>query len=675
MSGNGNIVGPLTGNLNLRSSGNASSNAVFQVFGIPTNSNLAGLAGKAYDPQDATIRFTAPTVPTPSIGAPLSMNIFRGYALYASVPTVNVTLLTATTLTPNFTGGGGTTYYVAIGTSLGATNAQTTAWQALTNGTTALTLSPSLTVGTTYYVSGYGSNASGTRTLAVSNTTSFVIPTTPTITGNVISNTTFTVTAAVPANALSNVYSLYTQAGVFQAINTTGTFTGLTSNTQYYVSLYAATTYTRSATSNSASVWCLAPATFSSVLMPPANGLGSFLGEVTFTWVNNATSGVTSLTMSINGSNGTAISSTATTAVAYNAGSNIISNSQNITYTSRTYQFAYNGNTVPCVFKLITTGTNTTYTSQSVYFGHRRGGSNLTLTPTVATTVTLTLAAAGGGAGGDGSVNYSPGGQGAGTIISLSVGANIPLKLLIGSPGGAIAPIGTNTVPRATAGDGTAGGSGGTAYYTTGYGTAVGGWGGTGGGASIALLNGNPVLICGAGGGGGSGGTQGGQGGNGGFGPCSANSFVPGGEANANYGNSNAFGHQGGWGGSGTISNRAGDWASPDPTTGYTAGAGGGGYRGTINFVSAIAYGSNGSSWTAAAGGGQGGDGVSFFAANSGGGGGGYGGGGSGSSTNQGSTAISGGGGGGGSWSSVACTFSQYSRVGDNGYGFGYWII
>jgi len=673
MSGNGNIVAK-TGDLNMRSSGNASSNAVFQVFGIPTNSNLAGLAGKAYDPQDAIIRFTAPTVPTPSVSVPLPMSFFKGYALYASVPTVAVTLLTTTTLTPNFTGGGGTTYYVAIGTSLGESNSQTSAWTALSSGTTALTLAPSLSTGTAYYISGYASNANGTRTLAVSNTTSFTIPAAPTITANVISNTTFTITAAVPANASSNVYSLYTQAGAFQSSNTTGTFTGLTSNTQYYVSVYAASATTRSTSSTSASVWCLAPATFSSVLIPPAGGAGNNLGVVTFTWVNNATSGVTSLTMSINGSNGTAISSTATSAIAYGTSSNIIYNSQNITYLYVSYQFAYNWNTVPCIFKLITSGTNTTYTSQSVYFGYQTGGSNLTLTPTVATTVTLTLGGAGGCSGSDGSAYYARGGIGAGTIISLSVGANVPLKLLIGKFGGQPL-IGTNTGARGTAGDGTAGGSGGTAYYTSGYGTAVGGTAGPGGAASIALLNGTTVLICGGGGGGGSGGSQGGDGGGGGTGVCSANSFVPGGEGNANYGNSNYYGHQGGWGGSETISNRAGDWASPDPTTSYAAGAGGGGYRGTVNYVTNTAYGSNGSSWTAAAGGGQGGDGVTYYGANSGGGGGGYGGGGSGTSTNQGSTAISGGGGGGGSWSSVACTFSQYARGQEYGYGFAYWII
>ena len=664
MSGNGNIVGPLTGNLNLRSSGNASSNAVFQVFGIPTNSNLAGLAGKAYDPQDATVRFTAPTVPTPSIGAPLSMNIFRGYALYASVPTVNVTLLTATTLTPNFTGGGGTTYYVAIGTSLGATNAQTTAWQALTNGTTALTLSPSLTVGTTYYVSGYGSNTNGTRTLAVSNTTSFVIPTTPTITGNVISNTTFTITAAVPANALSNVYSLYTQAGTFQSSNTTGTFTGLTSNTQYYVSVYAATAFTRSATSNSASVWCLAPATFGAVSYSFQN--------VTINWTNNTTAPGTSVRMRVSNAQGTATSDVigfpSTSIVAVGS-----SSSSPPTWSSLTYKFTVYGILVTA-FTITTSGTNTTYTSPVLSFISTIVAAVISLSPPANTLVTYTAKGANGYQSGIG-LN---GGIGARVDTSVTVGTSTTFSIHVGGYG---SPAAANSLgPVSVCGDGTYTCSGGAAWQADGGGSSGGGIGGAGGAATVVRRSvGSTVVIlnvCGGGGGVGNGGNQAGgaisRGGNGGSGSCSAGGFVPGGEGNATLNASNAFGHQGGWGGSQTISNRAGDWASPDPTTGYTAGAGGGGYRGTVNFVSSTAYGSNGAAWTADNGGG-GGTGVNFYGAVSGGGGGGYGGGGSGTSTNQGSTAIAGGGGGGGSYAAAACTYTV-TDTGLAGLGFAYYI-
>jgi len=105
----GKIV-PSSGDIYLKTAPASAANAIFEVFGTPTGGKLIGLVGAAYDPQDATIRFTAPTIPA----LPLSMSTFRGDATYATSPTIGVTNLTTTTLTPNFSGGGGTTYYLAI---------------------------------------------------------------------------------------------------------------------------------------------------------------------------------------------------------------------------------------------------------------------------------------------------------------------------------------------------------------------------------------------------------------------------------------------------------------------------------------------------------------------------------------------------------------------------------
>lgn len=661
----GKIVPGSGSNIYLKTAPASAANAIFEVFGTPTGGKLSGLVNALYDPQDATIRFTACNAPA----LPLSMRSFAGYAKYATSPTIGVTNLSATTLIPNFSGGGGTTYYAAIGTSVGGTESM--AWTALADGTSALTLASSLTVGSTYYVSGYSSNANGTRTLAVSNTTALVIPTAPTITANTISNTTFTATAAIPANATSNVYSLYTQAGVFQSSNTTGTFTGLTTNTRYYVSVFSATTYTKSASTNSASVWCLSPVTFGEITLRHTDLY------IIVNWTNTHSTPGTTVTQryTITNANGTATSGDIEPRANVNIRAYLGLGSAP-TWDSPTAAFI-----VDSTFSTLTiaiNAPNSSYTNPTLKF--QRTVQNYMLSITPPSNVTMYYVAKGGNGGPSRYLNnsvFNKGGIGARVDKSVSVSAGSVFKIYTGQNGLQSDTIGT-IGSRAASGDGTWGGGGGAAYYTGSYGSGNGGQAGGGGAATIVTLSGAPLVICGGGGGTGQGGNnasgQWATGGNGGVGTVAANGYTPGGEGDAQATFSNAFGHQGGWGGSQTISNRAGDWASPDPTTGYTAGAGGGGYRGTVNYVTNFAYGSNGGSWNNTSTGAGGGDGVSYAGTNSGGGGGGYGGGGSGTATNQGSTGIAGGGGGGGSWASTASTFYN-PGLGDGWtYGFAYYF-
>lgn len=658
MAGNGNIVA--TGTLNMRSSSNVSSNGVFEVFGIPTGSNLASLVNRNYDPRDAVVRFTACNVPA----LPLSLSFFRGLALYASAITPAVTNLSATTLTPNFSGSTGT-YYVAIGTTLGGTNAQTTAWKALTNGTTALTLIPSLTTGSTYYISGYGSNANGTRTLAVSNTATFIPLATSSVTANTISNTTFTVTATLPSGASSNEYKLYTQAGALQSTNTTGTFTGLTPNTQYYATVQAKTAYTASAVVQSASIWCLAPVTFDAFPW----SVGYYGSALYWTNISTSSTGVTSIVCTLSNENGSVTSSDRASTTNYVTVTNYWQNRSTYVPTWNTTSNAFWCGSSLTSLIVITKGTNTTYSNVVKMFKQGYPTEVCSITPSSTLTINYVAKGADGGAATYDALYLA--GAGARLASSCVIPANTTFSIYIGESA-AYATVGSST-SNSKCGDGTYGCSGGSAWNVSPYGSGLGGAAGAGGAATVVVANGSFVAICGGGGGVGAGNNDaGGQytlGGNAGNGSCSAGGYIPGGEGNTQRYSSNAYGHQGGWGGSETISNRNNDWGNPDPTTSWAPGAGGGGYRGTVYYVTNLAYGSNGTNWTGASGGGNGGNGVQYYGTASGGGGGGYGGGGSGVAMNQGSTGSAGAGGGGASWSSTACTFTV-GRTAEPGVGF-----
>ena len=169
----GKRVAP-TGDITLRTAPASASNAIFEVFGTPVGNNLVALAGSNVDPGTRPPPYTvASTVPTAGSGN-LKMSFFAGKSVFLIAPTtLNISNITGTTVTPTLSGGGGTSYQIAIGTSLGTSN--TVAWRVATTGTqiTGLTFATR----TPYYISAYASNTTNsTASLAVSNTTAYGIP-------------------------------------------------------------------------------------------------------------------------------------------------------------------------------------------------------------------------------------------------------------------------------------------------------------------------------------------------------------------------------------------------------------------------------------------------------------------------------------------------------------------
>lgn len=624
----GKIV-PSTGDIYLKTAPGSAANAIFEVFGTQAGGKLSGLVGSEYDPQDTTIRFTACNIPA----LPLSMSTFRGDAKYATSPTIGVTNLTTTTLTPNFSGGGGTTYYVAIGTSAGGSNSQTTPWRVMTNGTGALTLTPSLSTGTSYYISGYASNADKTRTLAVSNTAAFVPVATPSITANTISNTTFTATAAMPTGATSNEYKLYKADNTLQATNTTGIFTGLTSNTQYYVTVQGKTSNTSSGLTTSSTVWCLSRPTLTFFTVG-SSALTATIGAIS----TNATGIVISNVDS--GSASSPALATTTTSATFSRGSTTTSN----TYTSNTL-VTYVVNAV---------ATNTSYSSSNLVFiiVDDTYGANKTVTLTSGT-FSYTVAGGRGGNGVDTSGNtyasYGYGGWGYGTTSAVSSGTTLTLCAGKNGPTGSYALYNNAScnymTPSVKCGDGTKGGNGGrgAAHPYDQNGPGNGGCSG-GGGAASQLFGGTFYVI--AGGGGGSGGG-GGQGGNGGWAGSAGTGIQSGGFGASYYGaltfTSNGttgyFGGQGGYG---------------DAVFGYGGTSGSNTFGNRSTGTSGFSMNKLAANNTAAYG--VGGDGGRYFGTMGAGGGGGYGGGGGGVALNDSQHMASGGGGGGGSFSTDTAT-------------------
>ena len=614
---------PSSGNISLRTAPASASNAIFEVFGVPASSNLLGLRSAAYNTTTRPPTFTQNTIPS---SGNLSMSSFAGTSKYLTSPTtVAMTNLYPTSIVPSLAGGGGTSYYVAVGTSAGTSNVL--GWTAATNGGS---ITQAFTAGTSYYISAYTSNASSnTSSLAVSNSTAYIPVANPTsFTVNSISNTSFTAQAAGSTGATGYNYYLYNVTGQYvvggvqyAAVGVSTVFTGLSTNIQYLVIAYGVTSNTVCASQlNSATIWCLAPAT--SVIISNYNPIGN----ITWSWINNSPSGATSVTLSVSG----------TSAVSLTYGTFRSTGTPSSTIGPSSTNFTYISNTLS-TFAITTNGTNTSAVSSNVNFVGVMPGLKFTFTPSISTTMKLWLWA---GAGGWGSnLSQEQVGQPgmAGNIVTTFTSvANSPINCYTGQAGTGALVSGQTYSKTALCGDGTIGGNGGRGYYEPAGPGSVGGYSG-GGGAASAFFTSGIVIIAGGGGGGGISGVPG-IGGDGGVG-------ASGGTGGDGYSyalsllDTETF-HTGGYGGGGGVGGAGG--ASGKSRHGD-------GYPGTNTT-------GTGTSTTAL---GNGGNGVPYAGDLAGGGGGGYGGGGGGDAVNDNGGHLGGGGAGGGSYSSVGGTFSS----------------
>lgn len=617
----GKVV-PASGAISLKTAPASAGNAIFEVFGTPAGGNLVGLVGSNVDPGTRPPPFTAAaTVPTAASGN-LKMSFFAGKAAFLTSPNVPaISTLTTTSFTPTLAGGSGTTYRIAVGTTSGASN--TVGWQAATSGTA---IAATFAVNTPYFISVHGSNATNASSLAVSNASSFIIPSAPTFGATYgISNTTFTAVATSITSGAVISYTISPSSGVTQA--STGVFTGLTQDTQYTVTAIARMSnagagYSSNSTAGTA-VYCLSPPTFSGFSIDLIRSTISInvstSGNSTGAIISNISGSSTTMTSRITSYSWERSSST--------TGSTFLSN----TFVS---------------YSVAVTATNSIYYANNIVnFVVLNAGGTLAVTlPGAAFSYQLV-----GGTGGTGvnasGVFGSAGGYGSYITGSSTLSAGAALLLYAARNG--ISGSGTSNTAAVNSGDGTKGGNGGYGAGTTAYSTANGGSSGGGGSASqIMCVASNYIVIAGGGGGGGGGGGQGGQGGAGGAttGPTrnaiggQGNSF-----SNNLYDSGNGGGYYGGYGGSGPTA--SGGTSGSALVGNYAAGEAGNGSGFPVSIIN--------STW------GKGGNGSFFFGTMGAGGGGGWGGGGAGVARNFNGSIDSGGGGGGGSYASDASgTFS-----------------
>lgn len=606
--------------IRLKTAPASAGNAIFEVFGTPAGGNLVGLVGSNVDPGTRPPPFiVAATVPTAASGN-LKMSFFAGKSAFLTSPNVPaISTLTTTSLTPTLAGGSGTSYYIAIGTSGGASN--TVAWRLATTATSITGLTFALN--TSYFISVYGSNATNASSLAISNTTAYIIPNAPTFSTNVISNTTFTAVAASTTAAAVISYTISPSSGVTQA--STGVFTGLSQNTQYTVTAIARMSnagagYSSNSTAGT-TVYCLSPPTFGGFSMNTIRSTitidVSTSANSTGAIISNIGGSSTTMTSRITSYSWERSSST--------TGSTFLSN----TFVS---------------YSVAVTAPNSIYYGSNVNFIVLNEGGTLYVTLPAAT-FSYQLVGGTGGTGVNASgVFGSAGGYGSYITGTSALSAGAALLLYAGRNG--ISGSGTSNTAAVNSGDGTKGGNGGYGAGTTAYSTANGGSSGGGGSASqIMCVASNYIVIAGGGGGGGGGGAQGGQGGAGGAIFITASTGAIGGQGNS-YSNNlydagNGGGYYGGYGG-GTGSGGASGSALAGN---YAVGEAGGGSGFPVSIIN--------STW------GKGGNGSFYFGSMSAGGGGGWGGGGAGVARNYAGSINSGGGGGGGSHASDASgTFS-----------------
>jgi hypothetical protein len=571
--------------------------------------------------------------------------------------TYTLSNLTTSSAKTNVTGGT-ETYFLAIGTTSGATNVPigTTSGGTCNAGylqvTDATTVYGAFTVGSNYYVTYKSSNLTTGTVSGTVTSSALVIPVAPTFTtnSNYISNTTFNVAATTTTTGATIAYSISPSTG----ISGSGPFTGLAENTSYTVTATASTAYS-SNTATFTAISLAAPSALRFAPDLPVSG-GNASGGLIFSWTDNATaSNVTGITIYA----GTA-SAALTSKTTYQ-----ITGSPGASYSvAAGGTFVYLSNTAVSLYIKIS-GSNTSWTSPTQYFMFVPGGG--TGTATVGAT-TLKVWAQGGS--GHKASYYSQAGCGAliqNVAMTVTAGT---LKVLAGEAGKVSSSEGVLST-AAACGDNSLGGKGGRAYLN---GIAGGG----GGAATIVRAPGAAVVL---GGGGGNGGSYSAYSGFGGYGTIgSGGGYVAGTDGFSYAVTRLQYGHNGGWGGSQIacpLGSTSSEISTPDPKNSlapFNPGSGGGGWRGTANYITSLAYGTDG---TSASGtgtannitAGNGGDGAQFYGIASGGGGGGWGGGGGGNAVNQGSTLGAAGGGGGGSYCSVACEIGAGL---DNTAGFGF---
>jgi len=517
------------------------------------------------------------------------------------------------TYTPVVTVGGSDSIYVGISTTSGGTK-PTTLWSS-----GAVTSPIALAIGTVYYVTAMTSNTT-TGTVSSYINKKVMLPSAPVFSTNTISNTTFTAAATNPSstNGSTLSYTISPSKDTSQAVS--GTFTSLTSDTQYTVTASASYGLLTTSTVGTA-VWCLSPPTLSwyTYSIPPAVyvTIGAISSHATGVVISNVDNGSATATPL----------ATSTTVAWFTRGATTTSN----TFASNTL-VKYTVNAV---------ASNTSRTSSSLSF--------IVVDPGLGSNISITLGAATfsyivcGGQGGRGQdtagqfyAAYGYPGYGTGSS-TLSVGATLLLcPGQIGYDGSysAYYNAGCNyATPIANCGDGSKGGNGGAGAADTSIYNGNGGCGGGGGSASqILCVASNYMIVAPGGGGSGGGGGQGGNGGDGG---------TPAGGQGASYSSSlydstNGGGYYGGYGGSSGSGGASGYGLTPP-----------GGYgQGTAGTSMANTISANGSTS------GCGGSGARFFGSVAGGGGGGCGGGGGGAARNYSNSHDGGGGGGGGAYSS-----------------------
>lgn len=632
----GNVI-PATGNINFNS--NASSNAVRQVFGEAT-SNMQGLVGSTYNTSTRPPPFTVTTanqVPT-AVSGNLKLSFFAGKSLFLTSPTTyTISNITTSNVTPNLSGGSGTSYYIAVGTAAGGSTL-TNGWVSATSGTaitkqTDGSTNLSFTVGSSYYISAYASNATkSTSSLAVSNISAYGIPKPATgVTLTITSLTAWSMSWTAPSTGItpSNYsWSISTSStvpnstvgyfGTTTSVSASGT-TALSGGQTYYATVYATRPESTSVIAASTGVVSLsAPGSFTITSMTTT--------VVNFSWT--AVSGATSYTLTYSGtSSGTVPGIPAGSTYAW------------------THGFTSGGWT--CTLAAVAGGTGPS--SGAAYFGvFITPTTSATYTPPAAKTYIVEVSGAGGGGA---SASYQSTAGSGGIIRASGSLAATAYTVQVGGAGGA----------------GTAGTNGG----GTGGNTGLGPYAGGGGGFSQFGTRGAALSITAGGGGGASyssgtmyddNGTESYAVGNGGNGGVTTTFNGTAGQTqsitnpyNCSSGcypvtyNSTATANGGG-GGTQSAVGAGGSGGTAGSTT--TGGTGGGGYKNYSGYVSAAGGGGGGGYY----GGGGGGWDIERFSGNLG-------------------ESVASGGGGGSSFKGTSFGADSSAGTGGAGAGVNGWVL